>query len=247
MRQKVRRLIIFIVLLLFPVILNYLSPYVSINGAFEGIVAGSVIVFILLFLSGIVLGRAWCGWFCPVAGLGELCATINNKPVKRKRLAVIRYAIFAVWFGILVTAFILAGGIKSIQPLYFTENIISVDAPVKYIVYYGVLAIIFVLTVTLGRRGACHTICWMSPFLTAGELVGRALHIPQLKVLSMPDKCISCKKCTQRCPMSIDVMREIESGKVRALDCIRCGECVDACPKGVLRFGMKTGKVTAGK
>ncbi len=239
MRQKVRRILIFTILFLFPVILNYLSPYVSVTAAFAGLISGSLAVFFLLFLSGIFLGRAWCGWMCPVAGIGELCATINNKPVNRKRLAVIRYIIFTVWFAILVTGFVLAGGIKGIDPFYMTENIISVDAPGRYIIYYSVLAIIFVLTITIGRRGSCHTICWMSPFITGGALLGRTLHLPQLKIKSAPDTCISCGSCTRQCPMSIDVQREIKKGAVKSLDCIRCGECIDKCPKNILRFGMK--------
>ena len=239
MRQKVRRIIIFTVLFLFPVILNYLSPYVSVTAAFAGLISGSLAVFLLLFVSGIFLGRAWCAWVCPVAGIGKLCATINNRRVNRKRLAVIRYSIFAVWFGFLLAGFVLAGGIKGFDPFYMTENIISVDAPGRYIIYYAVLAIIFVLTIAVGRRGACHTICWMSPFLTAGTLVGRALHVPQLTIRSAPDNCIDCALCTRKCPMSIDVQREIKTGRVQALDCIRCGECVDGCPKGVLRYSMK--------
>jgi NADH:ubiquinone oxidoreductase subunit 6 (subunit J) len=72
MRQKVRRIVIYISLFLFPLILNYLSPYVSQRAAYEGIVAGSALFFALLFLSGIFLGRAWCAWGCPVAAIGEL-------------------------------------------------------------------------------------------------------------------------------------------------------------------------------
>jgi ferredoxin-type protein NapH len=237
-RQKVRRIIIFIILLLFPVILNYLSPYVSVAGAFAGLISGSLALFLLLFVSGMFLGRAWCAWACPVAGIGEIGASVNNKPVNRKRLAVIRYSIFTVWFAFLVAGFVLAGGIRGFDPLYMTDSIVSVDAPGRYIIYYIVLAIVVGLTLAVGRRGACHAICWMSPFITGGELLGRALHLPQLKIKSRPDSCIDCGACTKQCPMSIDVQSEIKSGRVKALDCIRCGECVDRCPKDVLRYGM---------
>ena len=74
MRQKVRRIIIFSMFFLFPLTLNYLSPYVSIDGAFSGVIAGSVLVFAFQFLTGIFFGRAWCAWFCPVAGLSEIGA-----------------------------------------------------------------------------------------------------------------------------------------------------------------------------
>lgn len=247
MRQKVRRIIIFSMFFLFPLTFNYLSPYVSLNAAFMGLIAGSVIVFAFLFLLGILLGRAWCAWFCPVAGLSEVGAMINDKAVNVKKLAFIRYSIFGIWFAVMVTGFVLAGGIKGFDPLHLTENIVSIDEPYKFINYYMVLIIFVVLTITIGKRGACHSICWMEPFLTAGELVGRALHLPQLKIRSIPSACVNCEKCSKKCPMSIDVSGEIKSGGVKSLTCIRCGECVDGCPKKVLCYSMKSGRVTVEK
>jgi polyferredoxin len=236
MRQKIRRIILYISLALFPVTMNYLSPYVSIDGAMAGVVSGSVIVFFLLFLSGLFFGRAWCGWVCPAGGLAEICTSVNAKPVPVKKLRIIRYSIFAVWFAILVAGFVLAGGIHGVDPLHLTERVISVDEPVKYIVYYMVMLIFFVLTITIGRRGACHTICWMSPFLTAGMWLGRKLRLPQMRIKANADACIDCKLCNKKCPMSINVSEQVKGGSVRSLDCILCGECVDACPKDVLSY-----------
>jgi ferredoxin-type protein NapH len=234
MRQKIRKTIIFTSLLLFPVTLNYFSPYVSVDGAFRGIVAGSVVVFLLLFLSGLLFKRAWCSWVCPVAGLSEICLLINSKPVPVRGLRIIRYSIFTVWFTVLVAGFVTAGGIKGFNPLHLTDHVISVDEPVKYIIYYMVLFILFGLSIWIGKRGACHSICWMSPFLTAGTWLGKKLHIPQLRIKANPTACIDCKKCNQKCPMSIDVNSEAKSGGVHSMDCILCGECVDNCPKNVL-------------
>lgn len=236
MRQKIRRIILYISLALFPVTMNYLSPYVSIDGAMAGIVSGSVIAFLLLFLSGLFFGRAWCGWVCPAGGLAEICTSVNATPVPVKKLRIIRYSIFTVWFAILLAGFVLAGGIHGVDPLYLTERVISVDEPVKYIVYYMVLLIFFMLTIAVGRRGACHTICWMSPFLTAGMWLGRKLRLPQMRITADADACIDCKLCNKKCPMSIDVNELVKSGGVRSLDCILCGECVDVCPKDVLSY-----------
>ncbi len=46
-RQKIRKALIIISLLLFPVIINYLSPYIIIDGASHGIINGSFITFTL--------------------------------------------------------------------------------------------------------------------------------------------------------------------------------------------------------
>ncbi len=236
MRQKIRRIILYSSLFLFPVTMNYLSPYISIDGAFAGVLSGSAMMFVVLFLSGIFFGRAWCGWVCPAGGVAEVCQTVNPKPVNIKRLRIVRYSIFAVWFGVLVTGFVLAGGIKGVDPLRLTERYVSVDEPLKYIMYYLVLGSFFVLDLALGRRGACHSICWMSPFLSAGMAVGRILHLPQMRIKAKPEQCIDCKKCNNKCPMSIDVNAAVKTGSVKSYDCILCGECVNACPKDVLSY-----------
>lgn len=239
MRRKIRLILVFSTMFLFPLTFNYLSPYVSIDGAMAGLVSGSVLVFALQFLSGIFLGRAWCAWLCPVAGISEVGACVNDRRVNIKKLAILRYAIFGVWFGILIASFVLAGGIRDVDPLHLTESVVSIDTPFKFITYYLVLIVLFVLTLAIGRRGACHAICWMAPFMTAGELLGRALHAPQLKVRAKPERCIACGLCTKKCPMSIDVAAEIQLGRVASLACIRCGACADCCPKQVLTLGMK--------
>ncbi len=239
MRRKVRLILAYAAMFLFPLTFNYLSPYVSIDGAMTGLVSGSVLVFALQFLSGVFLGRAWCAWACPVAGIAEIGRSVKDRRVNIKRLAVLRYAVFGVWFAVLVTSFVLAGGIRGLDPLHLTERIVSIDEPMKFITYYFVLLLLLVLTLAIGRRGACHAVCWMAPFLTAGELIGRALHVPQLKIRAEAEKCVDCGLCTKKCPMSIDVEAEIKSGRVKSLACIRCGECADGCPRSVLRFGMR--------
>ena len=58
MKRKARRITAFISFLLFPITLNFFSPYVSIDGALNGIISGSLIVFLIMFLTGLFLGRA---------------------------------------------------------------------------------------------------------------------------------------------------------------------------------------------
>lgn len=57
-RQQVRNGILLASMLLFPVTINYLSPYLIIDAAGQGIINGSFIVFIGLFLTSLVFGRA---------------------------------------------------------------------------------------------------------------------------------------------------------------------------------------------
>lgn len=239
MKQKIRRTIVFCSLLLFPVTLNYMSPYVSLDGAMAGVVSGSILLFFFLFVSGLFFGRAWCAWVCPMAGLSQFASLINAGNVNVKKLKRIRYSIFTVWAGLMVLMFVLAGGIKGVDPLRLTESGVSVDEPFKYIVYYAVLAIFAVFTLVLGKRGACHAVCWMSPFLTAGYHVGKMLKTPRLRIVSGSRKCAGCGVCVGKCPMSIDVRSAVKDGYIKTSDCILCGECVDGCAVKVLHYGIK--------
>ncbi len=49
-RQRVRSAILLITFLLFPIVMNFLSPYVIINGAFQGIITDSFL-FLAHYLS----------------------------------------------------------------------------------------------------------------------------------------------------------------------------------------------------
>ncbi|MCG3256618.1 MAG: 4Fe-4S binding protein, partial [Candidatus Heimdallarchaeota archaeon] len=74
-RQGLRRTLVFISALLFPVVFYYLSPMVPLQGGAEptgGVISGSLIVFAGLFVLSLFLGRAYCGWVCPVGGMQEV-------------------------------------------------------------------------------------------------------------------------------------------------------------------------------
>ncbi|MBN1874948.1 MAG: 4Fe-4S binding protein [Anaerolineae bacterium] len=240
-RQKIRKTLIILSLLLFPVIMNYLSPYVIIDGASQGIVNGSLIVFGLQFLAALVVGRLWCGWVCPAAGLGEICFVINNKPVRGKA-DWIKWLIWIPWLTIIVTMVVRAGGYHKINFFHLTESGISVDEPQKYLIYYIVTGTFLILSALVGRRAGCHTICWMAPFMILGRKLRNLVGWPALRLKAETSKCINCKKCTQNCPMGLDVNEMVQKGTMEHSECVLCGSCVDICPKDVIHYSFSKGK-----
>ncbi|MFA5289673.1 MAG: 4Fe-4S binding protein [Candidatus Izemoplasmatales bacterium] len=238
-KRKARYITTFISFVLFPVILNFLSPYVSVSAAMSGIVSGSVMVFIALFVLGFFFGRGFCSYVCPWSAPSDFLRVVNDKRVDRKKLSIIRYSIFGTWLLVLVSGFILAGGIKGVDPLYLTETGVSVDEPWKYITYYFVIALLFIITILVGRRGACQTLCWMSPFMVLGMILGDKVKFLRWKVHAQKERCIQCNQCNQVCPMSIDVVSQLQSGTIDSYDCILCHQCVEVCPRSVLSIQRK--------
>ena len=82
-RQTIRRTIIFISFLLFPITAWYFSPYLIIMAASEHIMNGSFIVFMSLLIFSMFFGRAFCGYLCPAGGLQECVLRCNEKPAKQ--------------------------------------------------------------------------------------------------------------------------------------------------------------------
>lgn len=245
MRQKVRRSLLLFSMVLFPVTMNFLSPFVIVNASFEGVIAGSFLFFILLFVSSLLIGRAFCGWLCPAAGVQEACFPMKSRRV-RGRVLWIKYFIWIPWIAAIVLGAVTAGGYRRIDPLYFTDAGISVDNVYKLVIFIFVAGLFFVLSVTVGRRAACHTICWMAPFMVMGKWVGRVLHIPSLRLNTAPSKCTGCKRCEVRCPMSLEVNAMVKKGSMTNRDCILCGECVDACSDKVIAYGFGISRASAG-
>ncbi|MGA1793424.1 MAG: 4Fe-4S binding protein [Thermoplasmatota archaeon] len=237
-RQKVRKLVLYLSLALFPITFYYLSPYLIVMGASEGIVSGSFLLFSALFLSSLLLGRAWCGFICPASGYQELLARIRKGPARGGKLDWIKYGIWTPWITIIIVMFVQAGGISSVDPLYQTWYGISILASGAIFVLVGVVFVISAVSLLFGRRGFCHYGCWMAPFMVVGTRIRDLLRLPGLRLKAKKDDCIHCKQCTKNCPMSLEVEEMVSKGSMRNSECILCGTCVDICPKNVISYSF---------
>jgi len=240
-RQRVRKAVIFLSLLLLPITLNYLSPYLIIDSAFQGIINGSFIIFSLLFLSSLFFGRLWCSWLCPAAGLQEICFNVNTRPVRGGRFDLIKWVIWIPWFSTIIVAAVLAGGYHTVNFFYLTDGGISVSESPAYMIYYTVVGIFIVVSLTTGKRGGCHYVCWMAPFMIIGRKIRNIFKWPALHLAANKSKCINCKHCTENCPMSLDVNGMVQEEKMENSECILCGNCIDVCPQNVIRYLFDAG------
>jgi ferredoxin-type protein NapH len=242
-RQRIRKASLFISLLLFPLTLYYFSPYLIVMGASEGIINGSFIVFGLMCLSALFVGRLWCGWGCPAGGLQEFGACINNKPAPGGKFNWIKWIVIWIpWISIIAVMAIRTGGYHAVDPFYNLEGGLTVDQDFWYPTYYVVIALFLGLAVALGRRAGCHYICWMAPFMIIGRRLRNIFRWPALRLQAEPDRCTDCLTCTRNCPTSLDVNQMVRSGDMESDECILCGTCVDGCPKDVIRFSFSAGR-----
>ncbi len=243
-RQRIRKALLFLSLLLFPLTLYYFSPAIIIQGTAEGIVNASFILFGLLFLSALFLGRLWCGWACPGGAIGEFATPINDRPGPSGRWNWMKWAIWIPWISLIAVVAFRAGGYRSIDPSYQLEGgltLLQTDPP-WFVVYYVIIAIFLGLAVAFGRRAACHTICWMAPFMILGRKIRNLFRWPALRLQASTERCIDCARCSRDCPMSLDVNAMVRSGTLENSECILCGNCADTCPRDVIRYTFSGGK-----
>jgi polyferredoxin len=200
-RQQKRKLILFISLLLLPVTLFYISPYVIIEGALAGVASGSRVLFLFLFLSSLAVGRAWCGWLCPTGGLQEVAAQATDRRPKIGKWNNLKYAIWVPWLGIIGAAAVMAGGIRTIDPFFLTWNGISISQPVYFIPYFIVVGGLVLLSVVAGQRSGCHYVCPMAPFMILGRRIRNLGGWPALQLgLKADVDCFQCGRCQKACP-----------------------------------------------
>lgn len=236
-RQNLRKLLLILAMLLFPVTIYYFSPAIIIGAGLEGVINGSFIVFLAMLIGSIFLGRLFCGFFCPAGGLQECSFAVNGKTPRLGWRRYIKYAIWLVWILIVVLCY--AGkGITAIDFLYQTDHGISIVDAFGYIIYYAIVLLIIVPSILFGKRAFCHYLCWMAPFMVIGGRLRRLLRLPGLHIAAAPARCVSCGKCSQACPMSIDPESMVPDGVFCHDDCILCGACVDTCPKKALMYRM---------
>jgi polyferredoxin len=243
-RQRIRRALLLLSLLLFPITLYYFSPALIIQGAAEGVVNASFIVFGLMFLAALFVGRLWCGWACPAGALQDFGASINDRPGPGGRWNWTKWAIWVPWLGLITWMVIRAGGYRTVDPTFQLAGGLTVlqTEPPWFIVYYIIVALFLGLAVAFGRRAACHTICWMAPFMILGRKVRNLFRWPALRLRTEADVCIDCRRCTNACSMSLDVNALVHAGTMEHSECILCGNCVDTCPKDVIHYTFSGGR-----
>ena len=242
-RQRWRRALLLVSFFAFPITMNYFSPYLIVDSAFKGIVNGSFAAFGTMLIGSLVLGRLWCGWACPMGGLQEFALPVNERRLG-PRADIAKWVIWVPWVALVAFGAMTAGGYRAVDLLVGTQGGISVagsaDRPIliAYIMYFGVVALFFGLAVGLGRRAGCHALCWMAPFMVLGRRASNLANTPALRLRADADACHECGRCTDACPMGLDVQGMVTSRSMEHYECVLCGTCADTCPHKVIRFGF---------
>ena len=157
-----------------------------------------------------------CGYACWTAMVLDLLPyKIPQTP--RKKLGFLRYITFAASFVYVAALFLMHAENM--------EKILFVSFLVGNILYYAV-GIVLAFRCK-DNRAFCKYLCPVTVFLKPMS------YFSLLRVTCDKEKCISCGKCRQVCPMNVD-MTDNSRKRLNGTECILCMECVKACPRKAL-------------
>jgi ferredoxin-type protein NapH len=251
-RQRLRTGLMLAWVILMPVSLYYFSPYLPFMGLAGGLIVGSIFVFAGQFATSLLFGRLFCAWLCPAGAVQDFSFIARPRRVARRSLQWVKFGLWAPWIAAWIALALSAAGVRTdgLRPDFFfqLQDGISVSRPEAYVIYLSVLTLILGISLILGRRGFCHTACWMAPFMILGQKLGSILHLPGIHLKSDSARCTSCGTCSVACPMSLDVgalakSRQPDTAaapiiRISHHDCIYCLRCVDVCPSAALKVGF---------
>lgn len=227
-----------------------------------------------LFVLASLVGRVWCGWFCPYTVFLEhlyrrIERFVDGDAPKRKKLdAAPMTSSKALKRAIKWGLYILASFILAHVFLAYFISIPQVwsnmtSAPTENITQFlFILAFTGIFTFCFGwfREQFCIILCPYGRFQSAltddqtvtvfydfnrGEPRGKIRKGEE----SNTGDCIDCKRCINVCPTGIDIRNGLQ------LECVACSACVDACndimrkvnrPTGLIRYDSSAG-ITTGK
>jgi len=193
---------------------------------------------------GLIKGRAFCGWVCPVNFLLEGVNWLREKlGIQVQEHALPRHTKLFVALGILV--------LSAITSKLVFEMLSPISAINKGIIFGSLtglitLAAILVAELLWGKRIWCRALCPLGGFYEALGAVGL------VSVKMDHDACIHCNKCKDVCLADPEILEPVladETKRVEAGDCMACAACCDVCPTKALTLGLAapTRTASAGK
>ncbi len=205
------------------------------TGAFQlAAQAGDLLVLLAVIPVTMLMGRFFCGFLCSFGSMGDFLWYISRKLFKKqikisasaeRGLKLIKYAlllflVFVVWIFGLVTPssttspWTIFGMYASVTGWPSAVYLLSIGAGLLLLIMAGSMLV---------ERFFCRYLCPLGATL-AGLSRFRLFRISKPR-----QNCGSCRLCSAKCPMGIELGR---ADTVTSGECIDCFACTSVCPRG---------------
>ncbi len=213
------------------------DPYAVLQMFVAGAVISSDLVLgavIILLIYGIIGGRAFCAWVCPVNIITDAAnwtrrffrfdLVAKKPPLSRK----VRY--WVILISLVISFFLGVAAFEFISPISMVHRGLIFGMGFGW----AAMVILFLFDLFVLKNGWCGHICPLGGFYS---IIGK---FRLFKVKHDSEACTSCMKCKVVCPES-QVLHMIakESLPVLSGECTNCGRCIDVCDDNALGFFLK--------
>lgn len=214
------------------------DPYAVVQIAATGatlamdILIGALIV---LTFYGVIGGRAFCSWVCPVNIITDAAAWIRRKlriSEVQKRVYMsrsLRYWVLGL--GVILSFIMGVAAFELISPVSMVHR----GAVFGMGMGLGAIVVIFLFDLFVHENGWCGYIC---PLGASYALIGR---FSLFRVRHDANKCTDCRDCITVCPEK-EVLHMINKSSESVLmgECTNCLRCVDVCQEDALGFSIRS-------
>ncbi len=180
---------------------------------------------------GLVAGRAFCSWVCPLNMVTDLAGCMREKTGVEGEGGLSRKARY--WgIGITLVLSVVTGvaAFEWISPISMFHRgvIFGMGAG-----WTAVLAI-FLFDLLIAGHGFCGHLCPLGGFYS---LITR---FSLIRVRHDRDKCTQCMRCREVCPEAqVLPMVGKTSSMVVSGECTNCARCIEVCDDDAMRFGIR--------
>ena len=215
------------------------DPYAFLQMLFAGAVISTdmiIGVIIVVLFYGIIGGRAYCSWVCPVNLITDLAAWVRRKThhekdnlVNAMKIKKFRYAFLIVM--LIFSAIVGAAAFEFISPIgIFTRGI-------AFGMGFGWtwLLVIFIFDAFVLKNGWCGHIC---PVGAMYSIIGAKNLI---RVFHNKENCTNCGNCLTICPENqvLSPVINKRSDFITGIECTNCGRCIEVCEDNALKFSIR--------
>jgi len=188
---------------------------------------------VIALIYGVIGGRAFCSWVCPVNMVTDLAAWLRRKlyidKIERKLWISRNLRYYMIIIALIVSAITGLTAFEIISPI----TILNRGVIFGFGAGLGLLVAIFLFDLFVVKNGWCGHIC---PLGGVHSIIGK---FALLSVNHTSENCTLCMKCKEVCP-EVQVLNMIgkRSELVSQIECTNCGRCIDVCDDDALNFSI---------
>lgn len=187
---------------------------------------------IVLIFYGLIAGRSFCSWVCPVNIITDLATQLRKKwkiAPKGKYFSFSRKTRYWVLLlGLILSATIGVAAFEMINPITILHRGIIFGFGMGWALLVG----LFLFDLLVVEYGWCGHLCPLGAFYS---LSGK---FALIKVKHNADNCTLCMKCKDVCHEA-QVLHFIgeETGFIKN-ECSNCGRCIEVCDDNALKYSI---------